>query len=116
MENGPRLGITPTAAAELVRQAALAGKPGLMHLDLIKATCDEGWLYIRLQPGECGGVPLARADGITLFAPAGQFHLLSGLILNYYGDLSGGGFLISVPEGAEATACGGGFRFIEKEQ
>jgi len=116
MENGPRLGITPTAAAELGRQAAFAGTLGLMHLDLTEDTCGEGWLHVRLRPGPCSGVPVARADGITLYAPVDQFHLLSGLILNYYGDLSGGGFLISPPQGAESCACGGGFRLAAKDE
>ena len=116
METGLHLGITPTAAAELVRQSAFAGTPGLMHLELIEDTCGEGWLHVRLQPGQCSGEPVARADGITLYAPADQLSLISGLSLNYHGDLSGGGFLISSPYGAESCACGGGFRFAKKDE
>ena len=111
MQKGLSLTLTPTAAAELGRQAAFAGTPGVMHLDLLKDTCGEGWLHIRLQPGQHHGVPVARADGVTLYAPKEDLELLRGLRLNYYGDLSGGGFLISSPRGAESCACGAGFRF-----
>ena len=37
------------------------------------------------------GVPVARADGITLFAPGDQEERLNTLELDYRGDLSGGG-------------------------
>ena len=110
MKKGLSLAITPSAAAELGRQAAFAGTPGLMHLDLLEDTCKEGWLHIRLQPGHQNGVPVARTDGVTLFAPAQQLAVLQGLRLNYYGDLSGGGFLITPPADSECCACGAGFR------
>ena len=113
MQKGLSLSISPSAAAELGRQASFAGSPGVMYLDLLKDTCLEGWLHIRLQPGQNNGVPVARADGITLYAPVEQLTLLKGLKLNYYGDLSGGGFLISSPHGSECCACGAGFRFLE---
>ncbi len=112
MQKGHSLKITPIAAAELGRQASFAGSPGVMHLDLVGDSCGEGWLYIRLRPGELGGVPVARTDGVTLYAPSEQVDLLSGLTLNYYGDLSGGGFLISTPEGTESSSCGSGFRSL----
>ena len=102
--------MTSTAVAELFRQSAFAGTPGVMHLDLVQDNSKEGWLHIRLRPGQCEGVPIARADGVTLYAPHTQLKLLKGLKLNYYGDLSGGGFLISPPEGAKACACGAGFQ------
>ncbi len=110
MQTGHNLIITPSAAGELIRQAAFAGTPGIMHLDLLEDSCGAGWLHIRLRPGSNNGVPIARTDGVTLFAPEEQVSCLTGLSLNYYGDLSGGGFLISTPEGAEGCACGGGFR------
>ena len=110
MQKGLSLTITSTAAAELGRHASFAGTPGVMHLDLLEDTCAEGWLHIRLQPGEQNGVPVARADGVTLYAPEKQIALLQGARLNYYGDLSGGGFLISAPEGAEGCSCGAGFK------
>ena len=116
MQRGQILSITSAAAAELCRQAAFAGTPGKMHLDLIADTCREGWLHIRLSPGIGNGVPVARTDGVTLFVPSDQVSFLQGLSLNYYGDLSGGGFLISSPQGAEACACGAGFRLLESEE
>ena len=110
MLRGNLLSITPIAAAELGRQASFAGTPGMMHLDLVEDPCGEGWLHIRLRPGNLLGVPIARTDGVTLYAPQEQLSLLQGLSLNYFGDLSGGGFLISSPEGMEICACGAGFR------
>ena len=112
MQKGLTLTITPTAAAELGRQAAFAGTPGVMYLDLLEDTCDEGWLHIRLQSGQQNGVPIARTDGVTLYAPADQLELLKGLRLNYYGDVSGGGFLISAPSDSECCVCGAGFRLL----
>ena len=53
-------------------------------------------------------------DGITLYAPEKQLSMLAGLTLNYYGDLSGGGFLISCPEMCESCVCGSGFRTVKK--
>ena len=105
--------VTQAAAAELVRQAAFGGTPGLMQIDLLEDSCQEGWLHIRLRPGSNDGVPLSRTDGVTLFAKRDQMPLFAGLRLNYFGDLSGGGFLISTPEGAESCACGSGFRFLK---
>ena len=35
-----------------------------------------------------------------------------GLNLDYYSDLSGGGFLISTPEGAQPSTCGSGFKLV----
>jgi len=115
MQKGMSLSITSTAAAELGRQAAFAGSPGEMHLDLLEDTCEEGWFHIRLQSGQNNGIPIARADGVTLYAPEKQLSLLNGARLNYYGDLSGGGFLISAPEGAECCACGSGFRLLRAD-
>ena len=109
--------ITSLAAAELGRQAAFAGTPGVMHIDLLEDTCGEGWLHIRLRPGDCLGVPIARKEGMTLYAPLDQLSLLSGLCLTYYGDLRGGGFLITVPEGSEGCACcGSGFRVTKNQE
>ncbi len=107
MPKGLSLRLTAAAAAELGRQAAVAGTPGLMHLDLVEGSC-ERWV-IRIRPGHLAGVPLARADGITLHAPAEQIPLLAGLNLDYRGDLSGGGFLIRSAEGVSCCACGASF-------
>ena len=64
----------------------------------------------RIREGVNNVVPIARTDGITLHAPAAQLDAIHGLNLNYFGDLSGCGFVISSPDGAEACTC---FRFIE---
>ena len=106
------LTVSKSAAAELIRQSAFGGAPGEMHIDLLPDGFGEGWLYIRLRCGKQDGIPIARRDGVTLFAPAEQLVLLKGLSLDYYSDLSGGGFLISTPEGAEPSICGSGFKLI----
>ena len=107
VSRGPNLRITPSAAAELSRQAAAAGTPGLMHIDLVGGGC-ESWA-IRLRPGHLSGTPIARADGITLHAPDEQTALLSGLLLDYKGDLSGGGYLVRPTEHIRSCACGAAF-------
>ena len=107
MAKGHSLRVTAAAAAELGRQAAVAGTPGMMHLDLVDGRC-ERWA-IRLRPGHLAGTPIARADGITLYAPAVQVNLLCSLSLDYRGDISGGGFLVRPGEGMVSCACGTAF-------
>ncbi len=104
--------ITAAAAAELSRQAAAAGTPGLMHIDLLEGTC-ERWA-IRLRPGHLAGKPLARADGVTLYAQPEQVETLTGLQLDYKGDLSGGGFLVRSGDGIRSCACGAAFTLTTK--
>ena len=107
MAMGATFSISASAAAELGRQAAVAGTPGVMHLDLVSGSCEQH--VIRLRPGHLAGIAMARADGVTLHAPEKQLHLLEGLCLDYRGDLSGGGFLITRVEGIEPCACGSAF-------
>ena len=107
MTKGQSLLLNATAAAELARQAAVAGTPGMMHLDLIEGGC-ERWT-IRLRPGHLAGVPVARADGITVYAPEAQASQLSGLRLDYRSDLGGGGFVVQAPEGLQTCPCGVAF-------
>ena len=107
MPRAHSLRLTAAAAAELGRQAAVAGTPGLMHLDLVEGSC-ELWA-IRLRPGHLAGTPVARADGITLYSPVEQLPLLAGLSLDYRGDLSGGGFLVRTSDGVSSCACGASF-------
>lgn len=85
----------------------MAGTPGMMHLDLLAGTCEQ-WV-IRLRAGHLAGSPVARADGITLYAPRHQQELLAGLLLDYRGDLSGAGFLMRGSEGIRSCACGAAF-------
>ena len=75
-----------------------------MYIDLLDNPSGEGSLPIRLQSGSMEGVPIVRTDGVTLYAPFEQINSFKDLILNYYGDLSGGGFLISSPQGTESCA------------
>jgi len=109
---GQSLRLTPTAAAELCRQAAVAGTPGMMHLDLLAGACEQ-WV-IRLRAGHLAGSPVARADGITLYAPPHQQELLAGLQLDYRGDLSGAGFLMRGAELIRPCACGAAFTPIKR--
>tara|TARA_Y100001970_G_scaffold47014_1_gene59365 strand:- start:24569 stop:24910 length:342 start_codon:yes stop_codon:yes gene_type:complete len=104
------LTISQSAAAELSRQASFAGTPGSMFIDLVEDLNDEGWLHINLKPGICKGLPISRTEGITLYAEVSKFKLFKGLILDYYSDLSGGGFLISTPANAYRCSCGSGFK------
>jgi Fe-S cluster assembly iron-binding protein IscA len=107
MPKGHSLRLTAAAAAELGRQAAVAGTPGMMHLDLVDGSC-ERWV-IRIRPGHLEGVAVARADGITLFAPGDQCERLGSLELDYRGDLSGGGFLVRAGRELRICACGAAF-------
>lgn len=107
MPRGHSLRITAAAAAELCRQAAVAGTPGLMHINLLPGGCEQ-WT-IRLRPGHLAGTPVARADGITLYAPSDQLEQLTGVLLDYRGDLSGGGFLVRPGEAVRCCACGAAF-------
>ena len=106
------LTISKTAAAELSRQASFAGTPGLMFIDLINDERDEEWLHIKLIPGTGNGSPISRTEGITLFANTQKFFLFKGLTLDYYSDLSGGGFLITTPDNSIRCSCGSGFKLI----
>ena len=101
------LRLTAAAAAELGRQAAVAGTPGMMHLELLPGECADHVIHIR--PGQLAGIAVARADGVTLHAPSQQLKQLAGLCLDYRGDLSGGGFLILGSDGVEPCACGNAF-------
>ena len=83
-----------------------------MFIDLITDDKDEGWLHIKLKPGTGNGSPISRTEGVTLFADSSKFSLFKGLILDYYGDLSGGGFLISSPENSLRCSCGSGFKLL----
>ena len=106
------LTISQSAAAELSRQASFAGTPGSMFIDFVEDLNDEGWLHLNLKPGICDGLPISRTEGITLYAEVSKFKLFRGLNLDYYSDLSGGGFLISTPHNACRCSCGSGFKLL----
>ena len=82
------LTISKSATSELIRQSAFGGTPGEMHVDLVPDGFNEGWLYLRLRCGKQEGTPIARTDGVTLFAPEEQLDLLKELSLDYYSDVS----------------------------
>ena len=105
--------ITNPAAAELSRQASFAGTPGEMYIDLIKDTDNDGWLHIKLTPGTSDGSPISRTQGVTLYADAKKFKYFKGISLDYYSDLSGGGFLISTPKNTIRCSCGSGFKLLD---
>ena len=75
-------------------------------------TCSEGWMHIKLRPGTYNGSPISRTEGVTLYANLKKFNLLKDLKLDYFGDLSGGGFLISTPKNAKRCSCGSGFKLL----
>nr|YP_002049199.1 hypothetical protein PCC_0558 [Paulinella chromatophora]ACB42989.1 hypothetical protein PCC_0558 [Paulinella chromatophora] len=102
--------VSNTAAAELVRQAAIAGTPGLMHIDLVEGGCEK--FVIRLRSGHLSGVPIARVDGITLYAQISQLNDLAGLSIDYQDDLDGGSFRILPKRGMMCCACGSSFSWI----
>ena len=107
------LSISQVAASELSRQASFGGSPGEMYIDLVKDDKDlDGWIHIKLKPGTFNGSPISRTEGITLYADIKKCSLLKDLKLDYYGDLSGGGFLISTPENAKRCSCGSGFKLL----
>ena len=104
------LTVTKSAATELLRQSVYRSTPGEIFIHLQPDNFGEGWMYIRVASGKESGIPIAATDGITIFAPESQIDLLKGLTLDHYMDLTGGGFLISTPIGAERSACGSGFK------
>jgi len=107
------LSISQSAASELSRQASFGGSPGEMSIDLVEdKNCSEGWMHIKLRPGTFNGSPISRTEGVTLYADVKKFNLLKDLKLDYYGDLSGGGFLISTPKNAKRCSCGSGFNLL----
>ena len=105
------LTITKAASNELLRQSIYRGTPGEIFLYLQPDILDDGWMFLRVNIWEKSGIPIARTDGLTVYAPESQKSLLDELSLDHYQDLSGGGFLISTPKGAIKSSCGSGFKF-----
>ena len=107
------LSISQSAASELSRQSSFGGSPGEMSIDLVEdKNWSEGWMHIKLRAGTCNGSPVSRTEGVTLYSDVKKFNLLKDLKLDYYGDLSGGGFLISTPKNAKPCSCGSGFKLL----
>ena len=105
--------ITKAASNELLRQSIYRGTPGKIFLYLQQDNLDVGWMFLRVNVWKESGIPVARTDGLTVYAPDSQKSLLDDLTLDHYQDLTGGGFLISAPKGATKSSCGSGFKFIK---
>ena len=105
--------ITKAASNELLRQSIYLGTPGKIFLYLQHDNLDVGWMFLRVNVWKQSGIPVARTDGLTIYAPDSQKSLLDELTLDHYQDLTGGGFLISTPKGATKSSCGSGFKFIK---
>ena len=104
--------ITKAASNELLRQSIYRGTPGKIFLYLQYDKFDVGWMFLRVNVWKESGIPVARTDGLTIYAPDSQKSLLDELTLDYYQDLTRG-FLISTPKGATKSSCGSGFKFIK---
>ena len=105
------LTITKAASIELLRQSIYRGTPGEIFLYLQPDILDDGWMFLRINVWEKTGIPIARTDGLTVYALESQKSLLDELTLDHYLDLTGGGFLISTPKDAIKSSCGSGFKF-----
>ena len=105
--------ITKSASNELLRQSIYRGTPGKIFLYLQPDNLDVGWMFLRVNVWKESGIPVARTDGLTVYAPESQKSLLDELTLDHYQDLTGGGFLISAPKGATKSSCGSDFKFIK---
>ena len=93
------LSISQNAASEIPIQASFGGSPGEISIDLVEdKNCSEGWIYIKLRPGTCNGSPISRTEGLNLYTNVKKFNLFKDFKLDYFGDLSDGGFLISTPK------------------
>ena len=96
--------ITPQAAAELGRQAALTPCPGVASLDLQPGGCQSRVLVIRA--GVAVGEPMARGDGMTLWAHRDTARQLESMQLDHHHDLRGGGFILRGPKDVRFCTCG----------
>lgn len=105
--------VTSSASCELLRQSISRGSPGEVYVYLQPDKFEEGWMFLRVSAWKKSGIPIARTDGLTVYAPESQKSLLDVLTIDHYQDLTGGGFLISTPAGAEKSTCGSGFKFIK---
>lgn len=111
MTSSPILRITPRAAAELLRLSGRWESVGTVTVELVAGAC-ETWA-LALGPGHTDGMPLARADGITVLGLPSQEKLLRGLVLDFQQDLDGGGFLIRGGDRIRSCACGAAFTRLQ---
>ena len=107
--------ITNSASSELLRQSISRGSPGKVYVQLQPDKFEEGWMFLRVSAWDKSGIPIARTNGLTVYAPESQKGLLDGLTIDHYQDLTGGGFLISTPIGSEKSTCGSGFKLKQTD-
>ncbi len=107
--------VTNAASSELLRQSISRGSPGEVFVYFQPDKFEEGWMFLRVSSWEKSGIPIARTDGLTIYAPESQKSLFEGLTLDHYQDLTGGGFLISTPSGAKKSTCGSGFKLSKTD-
>ena len=107
--------VTISASSELLRQSISRGSPGEVYIHLQPDKFEKGWMFLRVSAWNKSGIPIARTNGLTVYAPESQKSLLDGLTIDHYQDLTGGGFLISTPAGADKSTCGSGFKFIKTD-
>ncbi|EEE40055.1 hypothetical protein [Prochlorococcus marinus] len=69
-------------------------------------------MHIKLMPSTFNASPISRTEGVTLYADVKKFNLLKDLKLDYYGDLSAGGFLISTLKNAKRCSSVSGFKLL----
>ena len=105
--------VTPQAAAELSRQAALTSRPGVASLELQPGGCQSRVLIVRA--GVVVGEPMARTDGITLWAHPETVNQLESMHLDHHQDLRGGGFVLRGPEDVQFCTCGVSFSRPSRE-
>ncbi len=96
--------ITPQAAAELSRQAALTSCPGVASLELQPGGC-QNWVLV-IRAGVVVGEPMARTDGMTLWAHQDTVNQLESMQLDHHHDLRGGGFILRGPKDVRFCTCG----------
>ena len=78
----------------------------------VDKNCSETWMHIKLRPVTCNECPISRTDGGILSADVKNFNLLKDLESDYYGDLSGGRFLISKQKMQNLVSCGSRFKLL----
>ena len=105
--------ITPQAAAELSRQAALTSRPGVASLELQPGGC-QSWVLV-IRAGVVVGEPMARTDGMTLWADQDTADHLESMELDHHHDLRGGGFILRGPKDVQFCTCGVAFSRPAKE-
>ena len=64
--------ITKAASNELLRQSIYRGTPGKIFLYLQQDNLDFGWMFLRVNVWKESVIPVARTDGLTIYAPDSQ--------------------------------------------